>query len=137
MAEPNDQNAPIIAEFRANAGKVGGMFEGAPLLLLHSIGAKSGEERIQPMMYQPAGDSFAVFASYAGGPKHPAWYHNLVAHPDASIEVGTGLVEVTAQITTGEERAAIWKTQKERYPMFAEYEQQTEREIPVVLLERQ
>ena len=136
MAEVNDQNAQIIAEFRANGEKVGGMFQGAPLLILHSIGAKSGEQRLNPMMYQAVGDAFAVFASYAGGPKNPAWFHNLVANPDASVEVGIEVVEVAARVTDGEEREAIWTTQKERYPTFAEYEQKTTRQIPVVVLER-
>ncbi len=136
MSDANDQNAQIIAEFRANAGKVGGMFEGAPLLLLHSTGAKSGAERVTPMMYQAVGDDFAVFASYAGGPKNPAWFHNLVANPDASVEVGTDIVEVTARVADGEEREVIWTTQRERYPVFAGYEQKITRQIPVVVLER-
>ncbi len=136
MAEMADMNAQIIAEFRANEGKVGGMFERAPLLILHSTGAKSGEERTHPMMYQAVDDAFAVFASYAGGPKNPAWFHNLVANPDASVEVGTDIVDVTARVTEGEERETIWSTQKESYPTFAEYEQNTTRQIPVVVLER-
>jgi deazaflavin-dependent oxidoreductase (nitroreductase family) len=136
MAEVNDQNAPIIAEFRANEGRVGGRFEGAPLLILHSVGAKSGEARVHPMMYQAVADTFAVFASYAGGPKHPAWFHNLVANPDVSVEVGTGVVDVTARVVEGEEREAIWTVQKERYPQFAGYEEKAPREIPVVVLKR-
>ena len=136
MAEMAEMNAKIIAEFRANEGKVGGMFEGAPLLVLHSTGAKSGEERTHPMMYQAVDDAFAVFASYAGGPKNPAWFHNLVANPDASVEVGTDVVDVTARVCEGDERETIWSTQKERYPTFAEYEQNTTRLIPVVVLER-
>ena len=106
------------------------------MLLLHSTGAKSGEERVHPMVFQAVGEAFAVFASYAGGPRNPAWYHNLVANPAASIEVGVETVEVTARATEGAEREAIWSTQKERVPAFAEYEQQTTREIPVVLLKR-
>ena len=136
MTEMNDYNAQIIAEFRANGGKVGGMLEGAPLLLLHSTGAKSGKERVHPMMYQAVGDAYAVFASYAGGPKNPAWFHNLVANPDASVEVDADVVEVTARAADGEEREAIWTTQQERYPVFAEYERNTTRQIPVVVLER-
>ena len=133
MSEWNDT---VIAEFRANEGRVGGNFAGAPLLLLHSTGAKSGEERVNPMMYQQVGDDWAVFASYAGKDTNPAWYHNLVAHPDASIEVGTDTVEVTARELPPDERAPIWEEQKRRYPGFAGYESQTSRVIPVILLSR-
>lgn len=131
MSDWNDQ---IIEEFRANDGKVGGPFEGAPLLLLHSRGAKSGQQRVHPMMYQAVGEAFAVFASKAGADTNPAWYHNLRAHPDARVEVGTETFEVTARVLDGEERAAIWEEQKARYPGFAEYEAKTSRVIPVVLL---
>lgn len=134
MSEINDWNAQIIEEFRANGGEVGGQFEGAPLLLLHTTGAKTGKERIAPMMYQAVDGGWAVFASKAGAPDNPDWYHNLVAHPDASIEVGTETKAVRAEVLAGGERSAIWETQKERYPGFAEYEEQTDREIPVVLL---
>ncbi len=135
MADPNDANAGIIREFRENAGKVGGYFEGASLLLLHSIGAKSGEEHVNPVMYKDLGDRYAIFATYAGKPKNPAWYYNLVANPEVSIEVGTETVDVVARVTEGEERAAIWEQQKADVPTFAEYEQQTDREIPVIVLE--
>jgi deazaflavin-dependent oxidoreductase (nitroreductase family) len=94
----SDWNDKIIAEFRANGGKVGGQFEGAPLLLLHSTGARSGQERVHPMMYQAVGSAYAVFASKAGAPDNPDWYHNLRAHPEALIEVGTETVPVTARI---------------------------------------
>lgn len=129
-------NDKIIAEFRANDGRVGGNFAGAPLLLLHSTGAKTGAARVSPMMYQAAGDGWAVFASYAGKDINPAWYFNLVAHPDAAIEVGTDTVPVTARELHDEERAAIWEEQKRRFPGFAEYEKATERTIPVLLLTR-
>lgn len=134
MASMSDWNDQIIEEFRANGGKVGGPFEGAPLLLLHSTGAKSGEERVHPMMYQAVGDDFAVFASKAGAPTNPAWYYNLRAHPDAPVEVGTETLDVTARVLEGEERATIWEEQKARYPGFADYESKTDRVIPVVLL---
>ncbi|HZJ26149.1 MAG TPA: nitroreductase/quinone reductase family protein, partial [Acidimicrobiia bacterium] len=101
MTELNDFNQAIIDEFRANHGRVGGQFEGAPLLLLHSTGAKSGQERINPVMYQAVGDDDAVFASKAGAPDNPAWYHNVVANPDASVEVGDDTVAVTARVTEG------------------------------------
>ena len=131
----SDFNTPIIDEFRANGGRLGGNFEGAPMLLLHSTGAKSGKERVNPMMYQVVGDDYAVFASKAGAPTNPDWFHNLVAHPDATVEVGTDTKPVRARVATGEERTRIWETQKERYPGFAEYERNTDREIPVVILE--
>jgi deazaflavin-dependent oxidoreductase (nitroreductase family) len=132
----SDWNAKIIEEFRANGGKVGGNFEGAPLLLLHSTGAKSGQERVNPMMYQAVGDSFAVFASKAGADTNPDWYHNVIAHPETVAEVGTETIEVTARVLDAEEREPIWQEQKSRYPGFADYETKTSRVIPVVLLER-
>ena len=131
----SDFNTPIIDEFRANGGKLGGNFEGAPMLLLHSTGAKSGKERVNPMMYQAVGDDYAVFASKAGAPTNPDWFHNLVAHPDATVEIGTETKSVRARVAAGDERTRIWETQKERYPGFAEYERNTDREIPVVVLE--
>jgi deazaflavin-dependent oxidoreductase (nitroreductase family) len=131
----SDWNDKIIAEFRANGGKVGGQFEGAPLLLLHSTGARSGQERVHPMMYQAVGSAYAVFASKAGAPDNPDWYHNLRAHPEALIEVGTETVPVTARILDPEEREPIWEKQKQDYPGFADYERKTSRVIPVVLLE--
>jgi deazaflavin-dependent oxidoreductase (nitroreductase family) len=136
MAENEDWNAKIIEEFRANGGKVGGNFEGAPLLLLHSTGAKSGKERVHPMMYLPDDGRLVVFASKAGMPTNPDWYHNLVANPRASVEVGTDTVDVNARVATGDERERLWSRQKELYPGFAEYEQKTTREIPVIVLER-
>jgi deazaflavin-dependent oxidoreductase (nitroreductase family) len=134
MADTNDFNAAIIEEFRANGGRVGGNFEGAPLLLLHTTGAKSGEERVNPVMYQPVAERFAVFASKGGAPTNPAWYHNLLAHPDASVEVGTDTIAVTAREATGDERDSIWSKQKADFPGFADYEASTDRTIPVVIL---
>ena len=135
MSESGDWNAAIIEEFRANEGRVGGQFEGAPLLLLHSVGARSGKERVNPMMYQAVGDAYAVFASKGGAPSNPDWYHNLVANPEATIEVGASTVEVRARIAEGVERDTIWATQKERYRGFADYEASTNRQIPLVILE--
>jgi deazaflavin-dependent oxidoreductase (nitroreductase family) len=132
----DDWNSKIIEEFRANDGKVGGQFEGAPLLLLHSIGAKSGAERVSPMMYQATNAGFAVFASAAGADKNPDWYHNLIANPDVQIEVGTDILDVRAREAVGDERELIWTTQKRDYPGFAGYEAKTERVIPVLVLER-
>lgn len=136
MTEARDWNARIIAEFRANAGRVGGQFEGAPLLLLHTTGAKSGVERVNPMMYQAVDGGWAVFASKAGADTNPDWFHNATRNPRAEIEVGTERVEVVARVTEGEERERIWSEQKRRYPGFADYEQKTSRQIPVLILER-
>lgn len=132
----SDWNAKIIEEFRSNGGKVGGNFERMDLLLLHSTGAKSGEERIHPLVYQAVGDDSAVFASKGGAPTHPAWYHNLLANPSATVEVGTETIDVEARVLAGDERESIWSKQKSHLPFFAEYEAGTDREIPVVLLER-
>ncbi|MDP9240491.1 MAG: nitroreductase family deazaflavin-dependent oxidoreductase [Actinomycetota bacterium] len=134
MSSPNNWNTAIIEEFRANEGKVGGQFEGAPLLLLHSTGARTGQERVNPVMYRRVGDDYAVFASKGGAPTNPHWYHNLRAHPEATVEVGTDTVPVTAREAEGDERDRIWEDQKQDYPGFAEYEKNTEREIPVVIL---
>ncbi|WP_028644483.1 nitroreductase family deazaflavin-dependent oxidoreductase [Nocardioides sp. URHA0020] len=131
-----DFNAAVIAEFRANHGKVGGNFEGAPLLLLHSVGAKSGETRVSPMMYLPDGDRFLVFASKAGAPTNPDWYHNLIAHPDATIEVGDETVDVRAEELPRAERDAKYAEQAALYPGFADYEKKTDRVIPVLALTR-
>jgi deazaflavin-dependent oxidoreductase (nitroreductase family) len=134
MADANDWNDKIIAEFRANDGKVGGPFEGAPVLLLHTTGAKSGQERVHPMMYQQVGDSVAVFASKGGAPTNPDWYHNLVAHPGVQAEIGTQTLPFTARVAAGDEREQIWSKQKVDYPGFAEYEEKTTRQIPVIIL---
>ena len=131
----SDWNTQIIDEFRANGGKVGGQFEGAPLLLLHTTGAKSGQARVNPMMYQADGDNYAVFASKAGAPTNPDWYHNLLANPRASVEVGDSTVNVIAKVAEGDDRERLWSRQKELYPGFADYEAKTTREIPVIVLE--
>jgi deazaflavin-dependent oxidoreductase (nitroreductase family) len=136
MTDLDDWNTKIITEFRANAGKVGGPFEGAPLLLLHSIGAKSGQVRVNPLTYQAAGDRLVIFASKAGATTNPDWYHNLKANPAASVEVGTEHFEVVARVAEGEERDHLWTRQKEAVPTFAAYEARAGREIPVVVLER-
>ncbi|PZC41703.1 MAG: protein of unknown function (DUF385) [Chloroflexi bacterium] len=137
MPDPNEFNTQVIAELRANQGKAAGPFEGAPMIILHTTGAKSGGARVKPLMYQAVGQNFAVFASYAGADKSPAWFHNLVAHPDITVEVDGATLAVTARVTEGAERESIWTTQKQRYSVFADYEAKTDREIPVVLLERQ
>ena len=131
----SDWNDKIIAEFRDNQGRVGGQFEGAPLLLLHSTGAKSGAERVNPMMYQAVGDGYAVFASKSGADTNPDWYHNLKAHPEARIEVGAATLDVTARVLDAEEREPVWEEQKRAFPGFADYETKTDRVIPVVMLD--
>ena len=132
----NDWNASIIAEFRASEGRVGGSFEGAPVLLLHTTGAKSGTERVNPMMYLNEGGRIYVFASKAGADSHPDWFFNLTANPRVSVEMGTEYFEATAHSLEGDERARIYAIQAQRYPGFAEYEAKTTRTIPVVELLR-
>ena len=131
---PADFNAQIIEEFHANEGRVGGMFEGGTLLLLHHTGAKSGTSRINPLGYLSDQGRYVIFASKAGAPTNPDWYHNLKAHPNVTIEVGTDTIEVVASEATGDERDRLYRTQAERVPQFAEYEKQTDRVIPVVVL---
>jgi deazaflavin-dependent oxidoreductase (nitroreductase family) len=135
MAEADDWNSKIIAEFRANGGEVGGPFAGATLLLLHTTGARSGQERVTPMMYRKVGDGYAVFASKAGAPTNPDWYHNLVANPRVSAEIGTGTRQFVARVTEGAEREEIWAAHKRDNPGFADYERKTTRQIPVVMLD--
>jgi deazaflavin-dependent oxidoreductase (nitroreductase family) len=132
---PSDFNAKVIEEFHANEGRVGGMFESMPLLLLHHTGAKSGTARINPLVYQAEGGRYVIFASKAGAPSHPDWYHNLRAHPDVSIEVGTETIPVLADEAEGAERDRLFETQKQNAPQFAEYEQSAQgRVIPVMVL---
>jgi len=137
MTDMNEWNRKVIEEFRANDGKVGGEMEGWPIVLVHHVGAKSGTERVTPLVYQQLGDSgsVAVFASKAGAPTNPDWFHNLVAHPDVTAEIGTETKTFRARIASGIERSGIWSKQKSDYPGFAEYEANTEREIPVVILD--
>lgn len=132
----NDWNDQVIAEFRANEGKVGGMFEGAPMVLLTSTGAKTGKPHTNPLMYLPDGDRVVVFGSYGGAPQDPQWFKNLVANPEGTAEVGTEKFKVRATVTEGEERDRLYEEQKKRYPQFGEYETKTTRKIPVVALER-
>jgi deazaflavin-dependent oxidoreductase (nitroreductase family) len=136
MSEMNDFNQGIIEEFRANGGKVAA-FGDAPLVLITTKGAKSGKTLVTPLVSQPQDDgTLYVFASYAGAPKNPAWYHNLVAHPEVEVEFGTDHFTATATALTGAERDAIYSRQKELFPQFAEYEAKTDRVIPVVALVR-
>ncbi len=130
----DDFNQANIEEFRANHGRLGGPFEGAPVLLLHSIGARTGHERVNPLMYMADGERYLVFASAAGADRNPAWYWNLRAHPDAEIEIGDDRLNVHAVELSGAERDAKYALQAERYPGFADYQRRTTRTIPVVAL---
>jgi deazaflavin-dependent oxidoreductase (nitroreductase family) len=131
-----DFNQQIIDEFRANEGRVGGSFEGAPMILVHHRGRSSGVERINPLMYQPVDGGYAIFASKGGAPTDPDWYRNLMSHPDTVVEVGTETVPVTVREAEGDERARIWDRQKHDYPGFAGYETSAApRTIPVLILE--
>ena len=132
----SDFNLKIIEEFRSHGGKLAGPFEGAPMLLLHSKGARSGTERVNPVMYRQVGDALAVFGSKGGAPTNPDWYYNLLAHPETTVEVGTETIQVVARVPGSDERQPIWEDQKRDYPGFADYERQTTRQIPVVILER-
>lgn len=136
MADVNDWNARIIEEFRANGGRVGGQFEGAPILLLHTTGARSGLERVNPMMYLEDDGRMFVFASKAGADTHPDWYHNLLKTPDVTVEVGTETFAATATPLAEDERASVYAKQAALYPGFAEYQAKTSRVIPVVELVR-
>ncbi|MFJ3174859.1 nitroreductase family deazaflavin-dependent oxidoreductase [Streptomyces roseus] len=141
MSEAVDRNAQVIAEFRANEGRVGGAFEGAPLVLLHHRGRKSGREHVSPMMYLPHDtdpDTVYVFASKGGAPTDPEWYRNLMAHGEGTIERGTATYQVTVRELTGGERDRIFAEQARRYPGFAEYARKTAgiRTIPVLELRR-
>jgi deazaflavin-dependent oxidoreductase (nitroreductase family) len=131
---PTDFNARIIEEFRANKGRVGGPFEGMTLLLLHHTGAKSGKSRVNPLAYLRDGERYVVFASKAGAPTNPDWYHNLLAHPNVRIEVGTDTIDVVASKAQPAERDKLYTAQSERSPQFAEYQRSTDRIIPAVIL---
>jgi deazaflavin-dependent oxidoreductase (nitroreductase family) len=135
MSAARNWNEGIIEEFRANQGKVGGMFKDTPILLLHHKGARTGTVRVNPLAYQATGGDFIVFGSKGGAPTNPDWYHNLRANPDAEVEVGMETVRVRARIAEGEERERIWTRQKELMPGFAAYEKKTSRQIPVIILE--
>jgi deazaflavin-dependent oxidoreductase (nitroreductase family) len=132
-----DWNEKIIEEFRTNEGRVGGPFEGSPILLLHHRGARTGTERVNPLVYQPlSDDAVAVFASKGGAPTHPDWYFNLKTNPKVTAEIGTDKIEAKARVAEGDERERIWTEQKKLMPAFADYEKGTTREIPVIILEK-
>ncbi|MTD56077.1 nitroreductase family deazaflavin-dependent oxidoreductase [Amycolatopsis sp. RM579] len=131
----SDFNKSIIAEFRDNEGKVGGTFAGETLLLLHTTGAHSGKAYVTPLICLPDGERQLIFASNAGGDTHPAWYHNLKANPDTTIEIGVEKVQVRATEAQGDERDRLWGRLVEHNPVFGEYQKKTSRVIPVFVLE--
>ena len=132
----DDFNEKLIDEFRANGGKVGGPFEGAPLLLLHTTGAKTGRTRVKPLAYRREGDRLVVFGTKGGAPTNPEWYYNIRANPRVTVEVGNDRFEADARIAPPDERDRIWRLQTRDVPVFADYQQKTDRTIPVVILER-
>ena len=134
MATYTDRNAPVVEEFRASAGKVAG--RNSSTLLLTTTGARSGQKRLSPMAYWQGDGVLYVFASKGGAPVHHAWYHNLVANPDVTVEVGSETYEATATTTEGAERERVWAAQIVVSPNFAEYQVKTDRIIPVVALVR-
>jgi len=134
MSVQNERNMSIINEFRANAGKVGGPFAGRTLLLLHTVGAKSGEPRINPVAYTRDGECLAIIASKGGAPTNPDWYYNLLAHPLVSVEVGTEKFQVRAEVTDEPERTHLYDQMVSQMPGFADYKRRTTRVIPVIRL---
>ena len=136
LDDVNDFNRSIIEEFRANGGKVGGSFEGAPLIVLHTTGAKSGKERLAPLATLPDGDRLVIFGSKAGADDNPDWYHNLTANPRVTVEYRTERFEADAEEVTGAERDEIFALQVKAMPGFADYEASTSRVIPVIALNR-
>ncbi len=136
MTELNDRNRKIIDEFRANAGKVGGPFEGKTLLLLHTQGARSQQERINPVAYVKDGDRFVVIASKGGAPTHPDWYYNVIAHSDLIVEVGVEKFQVHATVSEEPERTRLYNKMVEMMPGFDDYRRKTTRKIPVLVLQR-
>ena len=132
----NDFNAQVIEEFRANHGKVGGNFDGAPVVLITTTGAKSGKKRTNPLVSQPSGDVMYIFASKAGAPTNPDWYYNLLAHPEVEVEFGDEKFNAVASTVEGPERDRIYAKHVEVFPGFGDYEKATDRVIPVVELRR-
>src|SRR6266478_4101185 len=132
MSELNDFNQRVISEFRANQGKVSGQLAGMPLLLLTTTGAKTGRALTKPLAYTKDGDRIFVIASFAGSPHDPAWFVNLVANPNATVELGTERFQARARVTSGEERQRLFNLQAEKLPIFHDYQKKTTRQIPVV-----
>ena len=135
MTDRQEFNRQVIEEFRSTGGKVTGPFEGAPMILLHHRGAKSGKEYTSPLVYTRDGANYVVIASKGGAPEDPQWFRNLVADPDITVEVGTETIPVRARVAEGDERARLWRAQADLMPGFDDYATKTTREIPVVVLE--
>lgn len=136
MSKLNEYNTRVIAEFRANQGKVGGQMENMPVVLLTMTGAKSGRTITKPLVYTTDGERVVVIASFAGAPHHPAWYHNLVAHPEVTLEIGSERFRARAEVTSGEERQRLFDRQAGQMPIFHDYQKKTSRQIPVVVFKR-
>lgn len=136
MSELDDFNQGVIKEFRANQGKVGGQMAGMPVLLLTMTGAKTGRTLTRPLVYTRNGDRIVIIASFAGAPHNPPWYHNLVANPVATVEVGAEKFQVRASVTSGEERQRLFDRQAEQMAIFRDYQKKTTRQIPVLVLTR-
>jgi deazaflavin-dependent oxidoreductase (nitroreductase family) len=131
-----DGNAPIIAEFRAHAGRVGGYFAGIDLLLLTTTGARSGRSYTHPLSYATDGGRYVVIAAAGGAPAHPGWYYNLIAHPDVTVEVGTEKFPAWADLAIGAERERLFRERAQALPALNDYQARTSREIPVFTIER-
>ena len=136
MSELDDFNQGVIKEFRANQGKVSGQMEGMPMILLTTTGAKTGRTLVRPLVYTRDGDRIVLVASFAGGPHNPPWYHNLIANPVATVEVGAEKFQVRAQPAAGEERERLFNQHAAKMPIFNDYRKKTTRQIPVLVLER-
>ena len=136
MSDMNDFNKQVIEEFRANGGKVGGMFEGAPLLLLTTTGARSGQPRVAPLVYTTDGDRIVIIASKGGAPTNPDWYHNIAANPEVTVELGTETFQARAEIAEEPERTRLFDAQAATMPGFRDYQNNTSRVIPVVTISR-
>ncbi len=134
MARPNNWNQNIIDEFRANAGQVGGHFKGRKLLILHSTGARTGQERVNPLAYTRDGERLVVIASKGGADTNPHWYHNLVAHPEVEVEVGTETIPARAAVAAEPDRTRLYDQMVSEFPAFDEYRHKTKRVIPVIVL---
>ena len=135
MTDFNEFNRGVVTEFRENGGVVGGPFAGAPMILVNHTGAKTGTAYTSPLVYTRDGDNYVIIASKGGSPEHPQWFHNLVANPDVTVEVGTETIPVRARVAEGGERARLYRAQADAMPNFDEYAKATTREIPVVVLE--
>jgi deazaflavin-dependent oxidoreductase (nitroreductase family) len=136
MTDMKDFNKQVIEEFRANGGKVGGPFEGAPMMLLTTTGAKSGQPRVAPLVYTTDGDRIVIVASKGGAPTHPDWYHNIVANPEITVEVGGEKFPARAEIAPEPDRTRLFNAQADLMPNFYEYQKNTDRTIPVITISR-